>query len=100
MILATAQESLDIDFHAPHETGKTSEDFMERAGAGIVQELISRNLIRPTQKISILCGPGNNGGDGFVVARELLKRKFTQIQVYYFALATHSELWHEEFSRL
>lgn len=100
MILATAEESLKIDALAPRETGRSAEDFMEQAGTGIAQKLISRNLIHPKQKISILCGPGNNGGDGFVIARELLNRNFTNVQVFYFMLSSGSELWHEEFSRL
>ncbi len=41
---------------------------MENAGASVAREIVGRWLIRP---ITILCGPGNNGGDGFVTARHL-----------------------------
>jgi len=42
---------------------------MENAGAGvarIIEEKFGKNL-----KVVIFCGTGNNGGDGFVIARHL-----------------------------
>jgi NAD(P)H-hydrate epimerase len=41
---------------------------MENAGASVAREIVDRWLPRP---VTILCGPGNNGGDGFVTARHL-----------------------------
>ena len=41
---------------------------MDRAGAGVAQAIAERFPPRPTV---VLCGPGNNGGDGYVVARKL-----------------------------
>jgi NAD(P)H-hydrate epimerase len=44
---------------------------MECAGYSIAMELIERYNLKENDKIAIFCGTGNNGGDGFVVARHL-----------------------------
>lgn len=64
---ALAMEGL-TDEHGTVTQGVSSTELMETAGAAVANAVIERYLPQPTV---ILCGPGNNGGDGFVVARHL-----------------------------
>lgn len=53
------------------ESGIPVTDLMEQVGEAIAAQL--RAALEPGSKILILCGKGNNGGDGFVVCRLLAK---------------------------
>lgn len=48
--------------------GTPGIDLMDNAGTAIVREIVQRWR---ACRVCVLCGPGNNGGDGFVVASEL-----------------------------
>ncbi|MCC7268603.1 MAG: NAD(P)H-hydrate dehydratase [Caulobacteraceae bacterium] len=51
--------------------GAPETELMERAGQAVADAIVTRFSPRPT---AVLCGPGNNGGDGYVAARRLAER--------------------------
>ena len=48
-----------------------SIDLMERAGTHFAEHLLQHCPIERFAEIVVVCGPGNNGGDGLVIARQL-----------------------------
>lgn len=81
--LLTAAQMRAIE-SAAIESGEASGlELMERAGRGVVEAIFAHwpDLARAPHKAVVLCGPGNNGGDGFVVAR-LLKAWGWQVEVF------------------
>lgn len=62
-------EVRELDRRAIEEFGVPGMVLMENAGRGTAELLMRLNPER--QPVTILCGPGNNGGDGFVIARHL-----------------------------
>lgn len=67
MTVLTVAENYAVD-QAAAAAGVPSSKLMEAAGTGAASEIVRRWTPRPTV---VLCGPGNNGGDGFVIARRL-----------------------------
>jgi hydroxyethylthiazole kinase-like uncharacterized protein yjeF len=68
--ILTVAETQAAD-RAAIEAGTPGVDLMERAGTAVADAVCAR--FRP-QATLVLCGPGNNGGDGYVVARILKSR--------------------------
>ena len=74
--IVTSSEMREIDRRSIEEVGIPGLILMENAGLGVVQviETYFEEIIDAS--IMILCGRGNNGGDGMVVARHLFNRGF------------------------
>lgn len=75
MKVVTVEQMRKIDMTASKKFGIPSLLLMENAGrsvADIAQIMVQNKKLR----IAIFCGYGNNGGDGFVVARHLVNRGF------------------------
>lgn len=71
--LLTSAEMRALE-QAAIESGRvTGLELMERAGRGIIEAAFDAwpMLAQTSHHALVLCGPGNNGGDGFVVARLL-----------------------------
>ncbi|HEV3436271.1 MAG TPA: NAD(P)H-hydrate epimerase, partial [Gemmata sp.] len=62
-------EVRELDRRAINDFGVPGVVLMENAGRGCAELLMRLNPER--KPVVILCGPGNNGGDGFVIARHL-----------------------------
>src|SRR5947207_5373584 len=67
-----AKESAERD-RAAIERGIASRVLMERAGARAARAIEQRYVERLRQGVVVFTGPGNNGGDGWVVAGKLAR---------------------------
>ncbi|MCI2393396.1 NAD(P)H-hydrate dehydratase [Aliiroseovarius sediminis] len=81
--LLTAAQMRAIEQAAIDSGEVTGLELMERAGKGVVEAIFEEwpELAKTSHKAVVLCGPGNNGGDGFVVAR-LLKEWGWEVEVF------------------
>lgn len=81
--LLTAAQMRAIESAAIESGDVTGLELMERAGQGVVDAIFEEwpELNEADRRAVVLCGPGNNGGDGFVVAR-LLKELGWTVEVF------------------
>ncbi|MBW2434437.1 MAG: NAD(P)H-hydrate epimerase, partial [Deltaproteobacteria bacterium] len=84
MILVTAAEMQEMDRQAIEKHSIPGLELMETAGQGATITLLSLFAEQAEEGVSIVCGKGNNGGDGFVIARELAAKDFN-VTVYLLA---------------
>ncbi|WP_299419901.1 NAD(P)H-hydrate dehydratase [uncultured Shimia sp.] len=103
--LLTAAQMRAIEQAAIESGEVTGLELMERAGQGVVEAIIEewpelggseaqaggqppdpRDISGMRKRAVVLCGPGNNGGDGFVVAR-LLQRQGWGVEVFLYGEA-------------
>ncbi|MBI5708762.1 MAG: NAD(P)H-hydrate dehydratase [Candidatus Eisenbacteria bacterium] len=74
MLLLTAEEMRRLDRATIAGGHCAGPDLMERAGAGVAAAMERRYGSPLALRVLVLCGTGNNGGDGFVAARHLRAR--------------------------
>lgn len=74
MKLALAEEMRRLDHTAMAEYGIPGLVLMENAGRGTVAAMASHFGDLAGLTVAVVAGPGNNGGDGLVIARHLLQR--------------------------
>ncbi|MGP4076054.1 NAD(P)H-hydrate dehydratase [Halobacillus sp. K22] len=74
MDIVTAQEMYERDKVAIGSAGIDGKMLMESAGRAATDDLVQR--IKCEDQVLVLIGAGNNGGDGFVIARTLLNRGY------------------------
>ncbi|MBU3936611.1 MAG: NAD(P)H-hydrate epimerase, partial [Proteobacteria bacterium] len=74
MKIATAEQMLLCDRLSSAEYGVPSLELMENAGSGTVAAMTRHFGPLAERKVLIFIGPGNNGGDGLVIARLLLEQ--------------------------
>src|SRR5262245_1812352 len=70
----TREEMREIDRLAVEKYGIPVDALMENAGRAVADLVCER--ISPTAPVVVVCGKGNNGGDGFVAARLLADRGY------------------------
>jgi ADP-dependent NAD(P)H-hydrate dehydratase / NAD(P)H-hydrate epimerase len=71
MKIVSAAEMREIDRATSERFGVPSITLMENAGSSVARFVLSD--YPHAERVGILCGKGNNGGDGFVVARKLVE---------------------------
>lgn len=76
MRIVNSEEMKLIDKITIEEYGISDELLMENAGFEFVNAFIEEYKPEINSRIAVVCGGGNNGGDGFVVARHLKRRGY------------------------
>jgi ADP-dependent NAD(P)H-hydrate dehydratase / NAD(P)H-hydrate epimerase len=89
MIVVTAEQMREMDRLTIQKHGVPSLTLMERAGEGVTTAILEKFADAAKKGVLVVAGKGNNGGDGFVVAR-LLKKKRIRCEVA--LLAKRAEL--------
>jgi hydroxyethylthiazole kinase-like uncharacterized protein yjeF len=100
--ILSAAEMREVDCLTTSRYGIPGLALMENAGASVAEYITQRWPKFAQRRIVVLCGKGNNGGDGFVVARRL-RESGAKPEVFLFAApeemqgdaATNYERWQE-----
>lgn len=82
MRLVTQQQIKEIDETCEYVYNIPTLILMENAGRKIFDYIVSNNAVNPNYNFAVVCGKGNNGGDGLVCARHLINNNYN-VTVYY-----------------
>jgi NAD(P)H-hydrate epimerase len=102
----SAAEMREVDRLTTERFGVAGLQLMETAGQSVAEVFLEQYGYKnsePPGRVCVLCGKGNNGGDGFVVARHL-REEAEHVEVYLFAApeelrgdaAKNFERWREQ----
>jgi len=89
VIKLSAKQAKQLDQRAQDEYGIPGLVLMENAGLRASEVGLGLLRKKKNKKVVVFCGPGNNGGDGFVLARHLINH---DIQVKVFILVKTSKI--------
>ena len=90
MKLTTSAQMRELDRIAIEERGIPSIELMERAAEGVASAALELLPDKPSQcRAAVLCGTGNNGGDGIAAARLLF---FKGVRVRCFLVGKYEKL--------
>src|SRR5580693_228432 len=81
----TAAEMREVDRLTTERLGISQLQLMENAGKQVADAVRQRYGLLRMPHVAVLCGKGNNGGDGFVVARFLKELRGVNACVFLFA---------------
>lgn len=83
MKLVNAATMRAVDAEAIDKQGIPSLQLMESAGGGVAERILESILDKPEGSlVAVFCGKGNNGGDGFVIARHLFEAE-ADVDIYH-----------------
>lgn len=97
MRLATRVQIQAMEKRAALDLNLSEEDLMEAAGCQAAQWIREHIADLDHKKIALVSGPGHNGADGLVVARELFK---TTKNISVFTDGSQKPLWKRQFEKL
>jgi hydroxyethylthiazole kinase-like uncharacterized protein yjeF len=80
--LLTSEQMRALDAHAINTIGIPGIVLMENAARAVLETIEQRYGDVESQSVAVVCGPGNNGGDGFAIARQLSLRG-ADVDVYF-----------------
>ena len=99
MKILTAAQTRQLDHATVQEQGLTPAALMERAARAFAQWFIGYLGPEEAGEVLVLCGPGNNGGDGLAAAR-LLHHASYHVRVALLPANKHSPDWQHNRERL